>query len=182
MIDDNHIQRIASGNTSLFGELFASWSEPMYYYAMKLTGDHDLSREVIQESFIAYWNNRAAFNSALPVRAFLYAIIRKQVYKHARDERNHRRVLEQMPGEEETSNMIIITEVNRQVREAVRDLPARTREIIERCMDGLKAEEIALEMDVSINTVKTLKKNGYKALREKLGHLRFLLFLLSITR
>jgi DNA-binding CsgD family transcriptional regulator len=38
-------------------------------------------------------------------------------------------------------------------------------------MDGLTTAEIASEMNVSVNTVKTLKKNGYKTLREKLGHL-----------
>lgn len=181
MIDDSCIQRIASGNTSLFGELFAAWSEQMYYYAMKLTGDHDLSKDIIQESFIAYWKKRASFNTIPSVKAFLYAIIRNQVYKHARDEQVHRAILERLPAGHETGNLVIIAEVNQQVREAVNSLPARAREIVERSMNGMKVEEIALEMNVSVNTVKTLKKNGYKALREKLGHLRFLLLLLSVT-
>ncbi|MDR0544476.1 MAG: sigma-70 family RNA polymerase sigma factor [Odoribacteraceae bacterium] len=182
MIDDACIQRIASGNVSLFEELFASWSEQMYYYAMRLTGDHELSKDVAQESFIAYWNKRASFDSIFSVKAFLYAIVRNQVYKHARDEHCHRDILERMPAEAETENLVIVAEVNRQVQEAVHSLPPQTREIIERSMNGLKVEEIATEMNISINTVKTLKKNGYKSLREKLGHLRFLLLLLSITR
>jgi RNA polymerase sigma-70 factor (ECF subfamily) len=41
-------------------------------------------------------------------------------------------------------------------------------------MNGMKSEEIARDLGVSINTVKTLKRNGYRALRGRLGHLRLL--------
>jgi RNA polymerase sigma-70 factor (ECF subfamily) len=183
MIDDACIQGIALGNSALFGELFASWSAPMYYYAMKITGDQDLSKDVIQESFIAFWNKRASFDNTVSVKAFLYATIKYQVCKHSRDASIHKRLLAGLPAEAgETDNLIIVAEVNRQVREAVAGLPGQTRGVIERSMNGMKTGEIARDMDISINTVKTLKKNGYKTLRARLGHLQFLVFLAILAR
>ncbi|MFR1241668.1 MAG: LuxR C-terminal-related transcriptional regulator [Butyricimonas faecihominis] len=48
-------------------------------------------------------------------------------------------------------------------------------------LDGKNNNEIAETLDISINTVKTLKKNAYKFLRESLGsrNLYILLFLLK---
>ena len=66
------------------------------------------------------------------------------------------------------------------MQQAVNELPAQTRRVIELSMQDMTVEKIAEEMCVSPNTVKTLKKVGYQTLRERLKHLRALLLFLSV--
>ena len=151
----------------------------MYFYAAKITGNQELSKDIIQESFLAYWNKRDSFDTALMVKAFLYASIKNQIFKHFRDNMTHKRILESLEIETSvTDDLIIAAEISGQVQKAIGTLPGQTKKVIELSMSGLKVEEIAQEMGISVNSVKTLKKSGYKHLREKLHHLRAILFLL----
>ena len=78
--------------------------------------------------------------------------------------------------EGETGDHLLITaEICGEVQRAVRELPPQTRRVIELSMEDMTVERIAEVMQISPNTVKTLKKSGYQALREKLKHLRVLL-------
>jgi len=180
MIGDTHIQRIARGDAIVFEQLFKLWSERMYFYATKITGNQELSKDIIQESFLAYWNKRDSFDTALVVKAFLYGSIKNQIFKHSRDNLTHKRILESLDeiAPPTTDDLIVAAEISGQVQKAVGALPSQTKKVIELSMNGLKVEEIAREMGISVNSVKTLKKSGYKHLREKLHHLRAILFLL----
>ena len=64
---------------------------------------------------------------------------------------------------------------------AIDSLPEQTRQVILLGMDGNSNQEVGELLGVSINTVKTLKKNGYAALREILSkeYLVLLLILLE---
>ena len=88
--------------------------------------------------------------------------------------------------DEEAEELFYLEEVTYQetlriLRAAIAQLPPQTREVILVSLDGKNNNEIAETLDISINTVKTLKKNAYKFLRESLGsrNLYILLFLLK---
>jgi RNA polymerase sigma-70 factor, ECF subfamily len=72
---------------------------------------------------------------------------------------------------------VIKAEVIRQIRYELDQLPAQRKKIILLNMQGLKNEEIAEDLGVSINTVKLQKKIAYEQLRQKLGDIVFNLML-----
>lgn len=63
---------------------------------------------------------------------------------------------------------IIYQETLRLLHAAVSQLPKQSRKIILLGLEGKNNQEIAEEMGISINTIKTLKKNAYRFLREEL--------------
>src|SRR5690606_2079450 len=59
-------------------------------------------------------------------------------------------------------------ETIRLIYEAIESLPTAAKNIIDLSLKGLKIEEIAQTLNISVNTVKTHKKTAYKILRIKL--------------
>ena len=70
-------------------------------------------------------------------------------------------------------------ETYRIVRESINKLPDRSRQIALLTLQGFSSQEIADQLDVSINTVKTLKKNAYAKLREIISNQYVILILLK---
>lgn len=90
---------------------------------------------------------------------------------------NRKRILDSMECEEceMDDHLLIAAEICGEVQRAVQGLPTQTRRVIELSMEDMTVEKIAEMMQISPNSVKTLKKAGYRILREKLKHLRVLL-------
>lgn len=166
----------------VFKELHEELYQRMFYYVYKMLHDKEQAEDIIQEAFVLYWGNRVNFNNLLAVKTYLFTVVRNKVMVQIRDEVIHKRILEAMEWEEcETEDHLLVTaEICGEVQRAVKGLPAQTRRVIELSMEDMTVEKIAVAMQISPNTVKTLKKVGYQALREKLKHLRGLLPFLFI--
>ena len=60
---------------------------------------------------------------------------------------------------------------------AIALLPPRTREIIRLNLEGMNNTEVAEELQISVNTVKDLKKSAYVVLRNLLSKNYFLILI-----
>lgn len=74
------------------------------------------------------------------------------------------------------ADTLIEEEAYRILYNAVEALPVQTREVIQLALDGLKNSEIAEKMEISENSVHTLKKLAYKKLKTALKDYYYLLF------
>lgn len=177
MLNNLHIERVAKGDRVAFKELHEELYQRMFYYVYKMLHDKEQSEDIIQEAFVLYWGNRANFNNLLAVKTYLFSIVKNKVMVQIRNAANRKRILDSMEWEEcETDDHVLIAaEICGEVQHAVQGLPTQTRRVIELSMEDMTVEKIAETMQISPNTVKTLKKAGYQALREKLKHLRTLL-------
>ncbi|HJF69698.1 MAG TPA: sigma-70 family RNA polymerase sigma factor [Butyricimonas virosa] len=182
MLDNSHIERVSKGDRLAFKELHEELYQRMFYYVYKMLRDKEQAEDIIQEAFVLYLGNRVNFNNLLAVKTYLFTVVRNKVMVQIRDEAIHKRILEAMEWEEsETEDHLLVTaEICGEVQRAVKGLPAQTRRVIELSMEDMTVEKIAVAMQISPNTVKTLKKAGYQVLREKLKHLRGVLPFLFI--
>jgi RNA polymerase sigma-70 factor (ECF subfamily) len=85
---------------------------------------------------------------------------------------------EQLDSEIFFRDNLIEEETYQIIYEAIKTLPSQGQKVIEFSLDGLKIQEIAEKLNISINTVKTIKSRAYKALREELKDNIFTLFML----
>ena len=61
---------------------------------------------------------------------------------------------------------------------AIDQLPPQTRNVILLNLEGKTSPEVAEELGISVNTVKTIKLRAYRVLRERLKGIQWLLLLL----
>jgi RNA polymerase sigma-70 factor (ECF subfamily) len=111
-------------------------------------------------------------------KGYLYTVVRNRIINILRE-----RKVEVEAGhsfdEVDFNNQITKEETYKLLHQAIETLPEQTQNVIKLTMNGHTNPEIAEELGVTLNTVKTLKKRGYNKLREQLKENIFLLILLS---
>ena len=168
---------------ALFDELF----DRLVYFAFQLLKDKDQARDIVQDAFVKYWDLRETIiQDKTAAKNFLYSTVRNASLNTLR----HKKIVEshiQLQGaadseEQPVIEAIITSEVMAAVRMAVQSLPESHKQIsILGYMEGKKNQEIADELNMSVNTVKKQKQRALQLLRLKLEPEIFVLVAVSIV-
>lgn len=157
-----------------FKLFFNTYFESLYRFARRYTEEDSVARDITQDSFVRLYERRGDFDAPEKARSFVYITARNlclDYIKHLKIRQHYYR--QQLAGEEEESvdfiHEITYQETLRTLHQAINTLPLQTRNIILLGLNGKNNNEIAEELNISVNTVKSLKKNAYKSLKSKLG-------------
>ena len=159
-----------SSRDHLVADLFASEGTSLVRLARLFVDDRNAAEDLVQEAFIRLARNvhRIADTARAP------AYLRSIVLNLARDQNRrglvslrHRLPLGPVgPG---VDDEIAVREDQREVLEALRELPARQRTcLVLRYYDELGPDEIAATLGISRNSVKTHLQRGLAALEARL--------------
>ncbi|WP_428331526.1 RNA polymerase sigma-70 factor [Mucilaginibacter sp.] len=154
--------------------LFAEFFDRLVYFSFQLIKDKDHARDIAQDAFIKYWNARetVAHNPAA-VKNYLYSTVRNDSLNAIR----HSKVVTgyidmQDKGEPEVASIIeaiISAEVMAELHTALQSLPSTYRTVSTMSyLDGKKNQEIADELNMSVNTIKKQKQKAMQLLRLRL--------------
>lgn len=170
-------------NNKEFKTFFEAYFEPVYRFAKKYTEEDAIARDIAQETFIRLYERRTGFDAPEKAKSFAYAT----AHHLCLDYLKHHKITQQYSRyslEEEEKNFflheITYQETLRLLHQAIAELPQQTRTIILLGLEGRNNQEIAESLNISVNTVKTLKKSAYKRLREVLGKEFFFFFTLLL--
>lgn len=182
-ISGHTIKLIAQGDVDAFKELYDSFFPSLASFAIQLIKDKEEASDIVQEALLVYWNKRKEFSEPDGVKSYLYMVIKNQGMNYIRSNKIHSKHKEYINNNETFyfKDLIIEEETIKLVLDAVNGLPPQTKKIIELSMKGFKNKEIAESLEISINTLKTLKLKAFQKLRENLKGHYFLLFTLSET-
>ncbi len=67
------------------GKLFDRYNKKIYNLAFRMTGDHDLSREITQETFVIIFNKIDQFRGESDIYTWIYRIAKNQCFLHLRN-------------------------------------------------------------------------------------------------
>ena len=143
---------------------------PLYLqFALKYIADEEVCKDIVQEAFIKYWKQENNFKDEVSSKAYLYKSIRNGCLNQLRHRDIRRKYYESLPEDWESEDYfmenVIKGEVADIVLKEINKLSETSRKILLRSLDGYSNEEIAEELGVSVNTVKTHKARSYIALR-----------------
>lgn len=170
---DNIIIGIRNGNRSSFQSLYDMLFSPLYSFANKYLNDTLLLEDIVQEAFVSFWGKKEDFDNIASVKSFLYTSVRNSCLnylKHQKVEQKHEEsIIFKLESDQEFQNSVIEEETFNLLYSEIKNLPESSQQIMLLALNGLKNPEIAEELGISVNTVKTLKKNSYSKLRLKLS-------------
>lgn len=169
-------------NKDLFENLFREHYEGLLYFSLSIVDIEDVARDIVHDSFVYMWNNKKDLDLSFSLKSYLYKIVRNNslnYLKHQKVEQKYRDYILKIDND---SNTDIEKHEERilKLERKLKELTPRTREVIEKCfIEGLKYKEIAEELEISVNTVKTHIKNGLRTLRIEFreDYILFLMFL-----
>lgn len=155
--------RIAAGDERALGEVFDELAGVVYASAVRVLGNGPAAQDVVQDVFVELWCHPARYDASLgTLRTFLmvcarhraHDVVRSELRRAGREERRERL----MPQQREPSPQEQITEAETAsaVRNAVRSLPPRQREVVELAyFRGLSYRDVAKVTGIPEGTAKS---------------------------
>lgn len=177
-------RELSAEETEEFSHVFKEYYPRLCHFAFRITGCKALSEDICQEAFIRYWNNRhTVADAGDAVRSYLYTMVRNACISKLRHDKVVKRYLKSPdaagPDEIGIDHAMIRSEVAAEIHSALEKLPQGCRQVVQMAyLEGMKNKEIASQLGVSVNTVKTQRQRGIHLLRSSLkpGTLALLLF------
>jgi RNA polymerase sigma-70 factor (family 1) len=183
MNETDLIAGLHNGDEAALRYLFEQLYPRLCHFARSLLHQDIEAEDVVQEAFLKLWSRRQHFHSFAALRSFLYVSIRNaclNVLKHQRIVHDHEAAEAGEEADEATiAQRLIQAEVLGQLQEALAKLPPGCKQVIELgYFEGLRNNEIASQLQVSVNTIKTQKARALYLLKGllKLTRLLFVLF------
>ncbi|SRR5574344_894204 len=143
--------------------------------------------DLVQEVFLAIYENEHQFIDGRELTNYLYKACYNRCLSYLRDHRLHTDILaslaEGQSEEQDDESIYALTireEMIRQLYLYINELPTEQHRIMMLRIEGHDWNEIAETLGISINTVKTQKMRAYKFLREHLKDSQFSVLLLFL--
>ena len=168
-------------------ELYRNFYGALCNYATGIVSDDATAEDIVQECFIAIWNSTLHFPELKALSVYLYRSVHNNALKYLRDKNVDNQRLqkwqeEQEEVEEQFFYKAVEEELIRKLHVMIDLLPEQRKAILLLSIDGLTIQEIAVQLNISVNTVKTQKKRAYIFLKENLKQSLFLLFILDFLK
>lgn len=131
---------------------------PLVHYVTPILGSVDDAKDVTQEAFVRFWEQRATLRPDGSARAYVYQIARNLAINEVKSHELHRslnqRRSEERPPVRTPGNVLESTELMVVIRRAVDALPERRREaFVLAHLQNLPHREVAEIMGISPQTV-----------------------------
>ncbi|OOG18877.1 hypothetical protein BWD42_02645 [Sphingobacterium sp. CZ-UAM] len=153
----------------------------LFLFAKSLVNDTEIAHDLVQDSFIVLIRANMKTSDAPPViKSFLYTTVRNLASKNIRKQKSAQLFFRKEKTEEwedaAVFEKLFQAEVIAELYLALESLPPGCKQICKLgYLEGLKNQEIADMLGVSINTVKTQKKRALQLLRDKISPQAFAL-------
>ncbi|WP_163710068.1 RNA polymerase sigma factor [Mangrovibacterium lignilyticum] len=159
-------------NSQAFKSLFESLFPPMCILASRILKDEEKGKDVAQDAFVKLWQkDQEDFADEQALRAYLYVLVKNAclnlIQKENKVQNSSVDAALHLP-EKEFLNELLREETYQILRYAIKELSPQAGEVMNLMLHGFSNQDIADQMGVSINTVKTVKKRAYRALRDML--------------
>jgi RNA polymerase sigma-70 factor (ECF subfamily) len=163
------------GDERALEALYARYGGLVYTLALRIVGDRELAREVLQDTFLRSWDGRETYDPKRGrVAWWLIGVARNRAIDLLRSRSHHARLREQGPIREEgrepsgpDAQELLL--VRRAVGDALRSLSPVQREAVELAYyAGLTQAEIAQELGQPLGTVKSRTRQAMDRLRRVL--------------
>lgn len=165
---------VAAGDARACATLVERHLERVHGLAARLLGDASEADDVSQEVFVAAWKQAGRWRA--DGRARFGTWMTQVALNACRDRLRARRpgaavaALEALPGDAGPEHHALDAERARRVGAALDALPPRQREALVLChYQGLRQDEAAAAMELSVDALESLLARGRRGLRERLG-------------
>ena len=163
-------------NTSLLKSvetLFKRYYPRLCDFALRFMRDEDMAEDIVQDVFVRICEHGQLPTTDQAIKSFLYTSVKNACLnklRHLEVIHNFTKAKHPVATQQDSLlELIIHSEVLAALFEALEALPAGCSLILRKgYLEGLKNHEIAAELGISINTVKSQKQRAIGLLRERL--------------
>ncbi len=172
------IERLIHGDKKAFDRIYDMYVRRLMAFCRRIMHNEEDAEEVVQDVFVALWNNRGNLKNHTTLGPFLLASTRNRMLNEIRKKVNspifeEYVAVRELMSDSSASGQAEYADVRRAVLEAISSLPSTQRNVVTLSRLGsLSNREIMDRLGLSEQTVKNALYLGLKTLRQKLSGLR----------
>lgn len=167
------VNAIVQRDKRLFEVLYKKYYQQLFAVAYRYVGKPEIAEEIVHDVFITIWNKADQLNIQHSMKSYLFRSIVnsslnfiKKEKAQAEKQQVYMAVLDSVPVDETADADEALLKA---LEEALELLPAKCKQVMYLSRFGkLKQQEIAVQMDISVKTVKNHLTYGFQKLREHL--------------
>lgn len=166
--------QLAAGSEAAFTAIFHHYRGRLYHYIFSITASRETAEDTVHDVFLKIWNNREKMAGIENMNAYLFRICHNQAITGLRRMAKETLILSELQQENipflSHADPACQKEIRDSIQQAVNRLSPQQRQVfLLSRQDGLKHKQIAEQLGVSINTVKTHLGQALRFLREEIG-------------
>ncbi len=177
------VAKLRKGDQFAYTEIYNRFKVPLYTFLWKRSNDKELVRDILHDIFLMIWEKRESINYETSLSGYLFSAARNKLLDLIAHQKVKQRYIDSFYTfiniiDTSTDYLIRSKELSVRIAQEIAGLPPKTREVFELSrVSNLSRKEIAAQLGVSEQTVKSHIFNALKILKLKLGSFLFLLFL-----
>ncbi len=169
-IDMRLIRAVASGDRQALEDMYTRHGQSLLHYLLHFTSDMGIAEELLQDTFMAVWQNARTYRGDARLRTWLFGIARRRAGKRLRRSEPlwaEMAELEDLPAPDLEPEPALLSSVAREeVTHALGQLMPAHREILLLIfVYDLSYAEIAEILEVPLGTVKSRLWHAKRCLR-----------------
>ena len=159
-----------------FEEILQRFEIPLLQYAVRITGDRERARDVVQETFVKFQRNGAINRQDEPA-TWLFTVCRNAALNVCRKEKRITYLDEELIEARESEQPMPFDQLEQKeatgfLLRIVATLPPRQQEVIQlKFQNDLSYQQIAKIMKTTANNVGVLLHTALKTLRQRYGQI-----------
>jgi len=171
MKDDALVAAARAGDRRAVDQLLAKYEQPIYRFGLRMCGDEESAREVLQETMIAAFKSLPGFRGEAALSTWLFQIARSFCIKERRGVKPMTEIDEQLPDRAASPEVQVqARQIGQALAAAIAELPPEQREVLVlRDVEGLSAEEASEVVGIEIGALKSRLHRARLALRHRLA-------------
>ena len=172
--EDVYKNLIVQGDEKAFSSFYELFWEPLYLYVYKVLQDQEEAMDVVQETFVAVWQQRHQMLLTHSISSYIYSIARYKAFsvirKNIKKKDYLASLIDFMDQYAQTPEEIMIShQLQNLLDEQIETLPPKMKEIFLLSREAqLSYKEIAEKLNISDKTVKKQISNSLKIIRMRL--------------
>jgi RNA polymerase sigma-70 factor (family 1) len=167
------LERIQLGDAGAFEILYNQYRHKLYGFILRLTKSPEMTADIVQDVFLKIWEDRTKFSHVHSFSHYFQSMVYNRsinLLKRIAFEDEIVSQLSKEAGNSEEGDPVLYNELRRKLRQLVDQLPEQQRAVYRLSKEeGLKQEEIARQLNISLNTVKTHLSRSMAFIRSGLG-------------
>lgn len=187
--DGELLTLLRSDDQGAFAELYQRYRLDVYRYGLTIVKNPEQAEDLLHDTFISLWDIRQRLEIKTGLRQYLLRICHNRAIDMTKKIAANRQLVDQLFAyyQDETASLehsqVDLQRYDALVEEALNSLSPQRRKVYELCRKEKKSyEEVARELNISINTVKAHVTQATLLLRDyisKNGRISILLLLLQ---
>ena len=180
--DQELLALLKQGDQYAYTEIYHRYEEIVYVFTYKRIGDKEDARDIVHEVFLYLWEHHEQVVITKGILPFIFTAVKNRILNRIKHQKVSARYLDAFQSylefsEDSADHLLRHNELSALIETEIAALPRKMRQVFELSRKTeYSRKDIAAELDLSEETVKSHMHHALKILKSKLGTKSFLIF------